>query len=192
MTAALTKLEKELEALNESIDSGEFVPKSTGGKQHSPNMIRGQIRKFLIENPMTQSAFLSLIGVNSNSYGKFMDAKYYKNEWSAVDNGTYNSAAQYIAVHSLTKKIKDLQMKADTKASDKILGKRSVDDISGDSASVSASTTNKQTKAVAVALVNDTIKIDVPDSCAIYQNCDEVRKALEVFFQTSGINKETN
>lgn len=37
-----------------------------------------------------------MIGVNANSYGRFMTGKY-KDQWSATQNGTYHAAAEFFA-----------------------------------------------------------------------------------------------
>ena len=82
------------------------------------NNIRGMIRKYIAENNISQAEFLKRIQVNSNTYYKFMNAKYYKNEWSAVSNGTYAAAGGFIALDAIVKKIAALETK---KSDDKIL-----------------------------------------------------------------------
>ena len=75
-SAKLVRLEQKLEALEEEIDDGEWVPRTSSGKQKTPNQIRGAIRKFLAESATTQTAWLREIGINSNTFGRFMNGKY--------------------------------------------------------------------------------------------------------------------
>ena len=63
-------------------------------KMASPNVLRGQIRKFLASTGCKITAFQKIIGVNGNSYNKFMNGKY-KDQWSATANSTYSSAAYF-------------------------------------------------------------------------------------------------
>eukprot|EP01035_Chromulina_nebulosa_P036953 gene36953-49855_t len=131
-------MSKKLEELNrqlEELESGNYTPASKSGKQKSPNEIRSEIRKYLASSGSTQTKFLHEIGVNSNSYGKFMQGAY-KNAWSAVENGTYWAAAKFLARHKLTSQIRELealeQQKVDKKVDQKaaihssssVLGKR--------------------------------------------------------------------
>ena len=106
--AKLLKLKAELEKLESSIDEGEFVPGKEGCKQKSPNQIRSEIRNFMAENGMNQTRFLEKIGVNANSFNKFMNGVY-KDQWSACQNGTYWAAAKFMACHKLQQKIAELE-----------------------------------------------------------------------------------
>lgn len=63
-------------------------------KAPTPNTLRGQIRKFLAATGCKITAFQKIIGVNSNSYNKYMNGKY-KDQWSATANSTYSSAAYF-------------------------------------------------------------------------------------------------
>ena len=60
----------------------------------SPAVLRNQIRKFLEGTGVTQASFLAVIGVNANSFGKFMGGAY-KDKWSATMNGTYSGARYF-------------------------------------------------------------------------------------------------
>ena len=96
MSKKLEDMKKQLELLDVAIDCGNYAPTSKSGKQKSPNEIRSEIRKYLATSGSTQTKFLDQIGVNSNSYGKFMKGAY-KNAWSALENGTYWAAAKFLA-----------------------------------------------------------------------------------------------
>ena len=70
----------------------EGVPRSL-----SPNKLRAQINKLLQDTTIKITEFQKIIGVNANSYGKFMNGKY-KDQWSATQNGTYWAAARRLVV----------------------------------------------------------------------------------------------
>jgi hypothetical protein len=81
-----------------------WVPTMKSGKQRTPNMIRNELQRFLDQSNETQTAILERMGVNSNSFRRFMNPKTYKNQWSAVDNGTYWAAAKLLEAERGKKK----------------------------------------------------------------------------------------
>lgn len=64
------------------------------GTRVTPGRLRGQINKLLQDTDIKITEFQKIIGVNANSYGKFMHGKY-KDPWSATQNGTYWAAAYF-------------------------------------------------------------------------------------------------
>ena len=54
----------------------DWYPRTASGKQKTPGQIRGAIRKFLSEKTITQTEWLKQIGVNNNSFGRFMRGSY--------------------------------------------------------------------------------------------------------------------
>ena len=58
----------------------------------TPARLRSKIMKLLSSTDIKIGEFQKMIGVNANSYGKFMHGKY-KDPWSATMNGTYRAAA---------------------------------------------------------------------------------------------------
>lgn len=64
------------------------------GTRVTPARLRSQINKLLQDTNIKITEFQKIIGVNANSYGKFMHGKY-KDAWSATQNGTYWSAAYF-------------------------------------------------------------------------------------------------
>jgi pyruvate/2-oxoglutarate dehydrogenase complex dihydrolipoamide acyltransferase (E2) component len=66
---------------------------TASGKQKSPNVVRGEIRRFLATKVLTQTAWLQAIGVGPGSYNNFMKPGYYKDQWSAVQNQSYWACA---------------------------------------------------------------------------------------------------
>ena len=209
--AKLLKLKAELEKLEAQIDEGEFVPGKEGCKQKSPNQIRGDIRKFMAENGMNQTRFLEKIGVNANSFNKFMNGVY-KDQWSACQNGTYWAAAKYMACHKLQQKIAELEAPKAPKVSPAAVSAPAAT-VSGSSSSSMASwlgkrpaegtdQTNddiigkqenqppkKKSKDEVQQQLNAILAIDVPADGPVYHNCDEIRKMIDTFLITSGINQ---
>lgn len=60
----------------------------------SPNQLKAKIRKLLSSTDIKIGEFQRILGVNANSYLKFMNGKY-KDQWNATLNGTYYSAAYF-------------------------------------------------------------------------------------------------
>lgn len=184
----MEKLLKQKEDLEDAISSGDWIPRSgPSGKQKSPNVIRSAIRKYLAEKGITQTEFLSRIGVNSNSYNRFMTQKY-KDEWSATDNGTYWAAAQHLARDDIDSKIKALEEKKSGSAA----SKRKADDISATVDETSApapesAAAKKAKKAETAQLLEAICAVDVPEDGPIYANCDEVRTWIVKFYRLTGI-----
>jgi hypothetical protein len=56
---------------------------STTGKQKSPKQIRVELQRYLQTTLRTKTSILLDMGVNSNSFRKFMDADNYKDPWRA-------------------------------------------------------------------------------------------------------------
>lgn len=70
-------------------DREDFIPRVvSSGKQKSPNQIRCELQRYMDALNETQTAIIGYLGVNSNSYRKFMNPKTYKDQLSAAQNGT--------------------------------------------------------------------------------------------------------
>lgn len=63
-------------------------------RRWTPNQLRARIRKLLQHTDIKITEFQRMLGVNSNSYNKFMNGKY-KHQWSAAENQTYDAAALF-------------------------------------------------------------------------------------------------
>lgn len=72
-----------------------WVPTNNDGSQTSPAEIRKQLESFIATSDRTKTSILASMGVNSNSFRKFM-TKQYKDPWRAVENGTYWAAARMV------------------------------------------------------------------------------------------------
>ena len=64
------------------------------GTTVTPGRLRAMINKLLESTDIKIGEFQKMIGVNANSWGKFMHGKY-KDPWSATQNGTYFAAAYF-------------------------------------------------------------------------------------------------
>jgi hypothetical protein len=73
-----------------------WVPRMPSGKQRSPNQIRGELQRYIENSSRTKTAIIERLGVNSNSFRKYMNPKTYKYQWSAIQNGTYWAAAKFL------------------------------------------------------------------------------------------------
>ena len=85
-------------------DDPRWVPRTASGNQRTPNSIRLAFQKYIDESPETQTAILKRIGVNSNSFRKFMNPATYASAWSATSNGTYWAAARLLEAERHRKK----------------------------------------------------------------------------------------
>jgi len=73
-----------------------FVPVTKAGKQKSPNVIRSELQKY-IDGSRTQTNIIDEMGVNNNTFRRYMNPRTYKDQWSALQNGTYRAAARLLA-----------------------------------------------------------------------------------------------
>lgn len=190
---AVERLEEELDALLSKIDDGEFFPCSSTGKQITPNSMRADIRKHLAETGKNQTKFQDDIRVSAASYGKFMNGKY-KDQWSAVQNGTYHAAGVYLAQYRIQKKIDDLMSKKadaattkNAKSSEKTsenISKKRPAEAEGDehvpSTKKSKTDMDNQLAAIAAVSLGET---------PVYANCDEVRQMINKYLISSGVNQ---
>ena len=185
-------LERQLEQLEDEMDSGMWVPLTSTKKQISPNAIRGQITRFLAESGMTQKAFMEKAGgINPGAFHRFMKPGSDKNQWSACQNQTYWGAARFLAREKIRKKIRQRDAKKASK-------KRKREHENGASSSSSASSTpssvvaaplsKKQKKEQAEALLARILAVPgVELDGPIYDNCDIIRKKVNRFIATSGV-----
>lgn len=60
-----------------------WVPLTKNGTQRSPNMIRGELQRYIDKTPgVTQTSMARDLGVSGRSMSKFMNPKTYKDPWS--------------------------------------------------------------------------------------------------------------
>jgi hypothetical protein len=126
--------------------------------------MKAAIRKHLGETGKNQTTFVKEINVNSNSYGKFMNLAY-KDQWSAVQNGTYRAAGVYLAKYKIQKQIDDLMSK---EAGIAPPTKKSRCDM------------DNQLDAINAVVVGET---------PVYANCDEVRQMINKYLTSSVVSQ---
>lgn len=183
----LEELQKELEDLEYRVKSGGYQAVNEAGKPITPGQVRSEIRQYLLESGSTQSKFLSDIGVNSNSYGKFMNGTY-KDPWAACQNGTYEAACIFFAIKKLKDQILDLES-----SDDKPTRKRAHDESGTNGGSSSSEprqyVSQKKSRNVVDAELADILAVDVPSPCPVFANCDEVREMIREYLDTSGVTQ---
>ncbi|GKY92535.1 hypothetical protein MPSEU_000223800 [Mayamaea pseudoterrestris] len=160
---------------NDYWNDDDWVPVNKNGTQRSPNQIRNEFQRYLDKCGMTQTTILSRIGVNSNSFRKFMNPKTYKNPWSAVENGTYWAAARLL---------EEERMKP--KASSATGTKRKANDSAG---GAEAKKSKAQAKSDAMALMQRIMAVENVNERAVYDSCPEVIKKIKTFLEMDGVTK---
>ena len=164
--------QSELQDLEEEMMDDYWVPRR-GSKQKSPNAIRGEITRFLQEKTMSQTAWLSMIGINSGSFRKFMRGNY-KDQWSACQNGTYWAAAKFLEREKIRAKYRK-------KAENKKRKRDILDGVSSGSSSSSSSSRKKARKTAGLLLLQQISAVDLPENVPVYDNCDIIRKKIDRF-----------
>lgn len=104
-TVASQEDDDNVDALPDWEEDG-WVPTMTNGKQKTPNRIRGELQRYIDESSETQTAIINRMRVNGNTFRRFMNSKTYKDQWSAVQNGTYWAAARLLEQERMQKKNK--------------------------------------------------------------------------------------
>lgn len=170
-----------------------WIPRQKSGKQKSPNMIRNELQRYIdkckANGTSTQTAILEDMGVNNNSFRRFMDPKTYKNQWSARQNSTYWAAAKLLERIKIEK---ERSKKASKKASS---GKRKASDALGSSATSSTSKVNKTTsKASAKSEVLDLMRRvneveGVSYENGVFDTCPQVITKIKAFLSRDGLTK---
>jgi hypothetical protein len=136
-----------------------YVPRMPSGKQKTPNMIRNQLQNHIDTTGCTQQSVIDALGVNNNTFRKFMNPKTYKNPMSAMNNGTYWAGGRFLDQQALIKK----PNKTDTKK------RKSSDGAAGPSSA------DKKTAKMQVELLMETIGVTGHgDTVAIYDTCPQV------------------
>lgn len=74
--------------------SGDSEDDSEVCRRWTPNQVRARIRTFLQKTEVKITEFQGMLGVNGNSYNRFMNGKY-KDQWNAAENQTYDAATRF-------------------------------------------------------------------------------------------------
>ena len=184
-----------------------WVPRTASGKQKSPNVIRGELQRHIDSSPLTQTAIIQKMGVNNNSFRRFMDPKTYKDQWSACQNGTYWAAARLLAEDKWTKDQEKKASKGKKKAATATAtatatgtgtstGKRKADgeENAGNAAVAAAASAvakpaAKRTKADTVALMARINATQGAHTSIVYDSCPELVKKMKDFLDEPGVTK---
>lgn len=157
-----------------------WVPRTKAGKQKSPNVIRGELQRYIdkckADGTMTQTKIIKKMGVNNNTFRRFMDPKTYKDQWSGLQNGTYWAGARLLeeARHEEEKARKAGGSSAKRKAA----------------ATGEAPTSKKSKKDQATELIERINAVEgVSDDSPIFDTCPVVAANIKVFLQRDGITK---
>jgi len=147
-----------------------------GSKQKSPNMIRSELQKYIDEckaaGTMTQTRIIEKMGVNNNTFRRFMNPKTYKDQWSATQNGTYWAAAKLLAEVKYENEKRGIKRKSSS----------SSDSDNGNSSKIS--------KAEAIAFLDRINAVeDVTDDDAVFDSCPQIVVKIKAFLQRDGMTK---
>ncbi|KAG3117645.1 hypothetical protein PI124_g8590 [Phytophthora idaei] len=159
-----------IEIPSENKSEEEFDEENPEWGKWNCNQIRTKIRNFLGTNEMTQTAFLKLCNINSDSYYRFMNLK---GPYGGCDNQTYEGAAIFF----YRREKKEKADKAKLKALKPQARKRKA-------------TEEKEQKTKKLKTGDELLKkiqdVELPDmdedgSVAVFDDCDEIRKKINFF-----------
>ena len=147
-------------------------PLNKSGTQRSPNQIRAELQKYIDNSSQTQTAITNHMGINNNSFRKFMNPKTYKDQWSATQNGTYWAAAKLLE-----------QERSKPKPKKATTGKRKGDDDNH------AASSNKKSKAEIklemLTLMNQIGAVQGVNEHVVYDSCVQVVKKVRSSIHSS-------
>eukprot|EP00985_Skeletonema_marinoi_P032278 scaffold39087_cov174-Skeletonema_marinoi.AAC.5 len=175
-----------------------WVPLTKSGKQKSPNQIRNELQRYIDQckanGTSNQTRIIEQMGVNPNSFRKFMDPSTYVNQWNATTNGTYWEASKLLAKVAYEKEL----AKATGSGSKR---KSTRDDYDSDDYDVQAVTkryksnsgeikkTHAEVQLEALTLLRTITSVEgVPDGI-VYDSCPELVKKIKAFLARDGMTK---
>lgn len=184
-----------------------WVPTTASGSQKTPNMIRNELQRYIDGSSETQTAIIGRMGVNNNSFRRFMNPSTYKGKWSGCQNGTYWAAARLLAQAKYDKDQAAKAAKKAEKATKKKAGgaaagaKRKVapgdekataqDSLTAPPAAKKPKKSKKEEKADANALmerINGTALDD--EYPKVFDSCPEIVKKIKSFLsEQPGVTK---
>jgi len=154
------------------------------------------------------------MGVNSNTFRRFMDPKTYKDQWSAMQNGTYWAGARLLASAEregkeeiakgrsgggggTAKKGKTMAAAAGgggKRKSDSVGGAVDVDDDDDDDTKTMTKKAKKgrtgnEMKREAEDLISRINAVEYVNGDVVYDTCPEVVAGIKTFLQRDGMNK---
>ena len=162
-----------------------WVPRTKNGKQKTPNVIRGELQRYIDkckqDGTMTQTKIIEKMGVNNNTFRRYMNPKTYKDQWSATQNGTYWAAAR------LLEEVKHKEAKA-KKAGGAGTKRKAATGAGGDA--VAATSSKKNKKEQATDLINRINAVQgVTENDRIYDSCPMLVTKIKEFLNRDGVTK---
>eukprot|EP00555_Chaetoceros_dichaeta_P008245 CAMPEP_0198274036 /NCGR_PEP_ID=MMETSP1447-20131203/58901_1 /TAXON_ID=420782 /ORGANISM="Chaetoceros dichaeta, Strain CCMP1751" /LENGTH=263 /DNA_ID=CAMNT_0043967985 /DNA_START=11 /DNA_END=799 /DNA_ORIENTATION=- len=160
-----------------------WVPTTKSGKQKSPNVIRGEFQKHIDSVNETQTAIIGKLGINNNSFRKFMNPKTYKDQWSATQNGTYWAAARLL---EQVKYSKEQETKAAKKRKRTTNNTENTDENAG-----THKKSKSQLKLEAEILMGNitAVRLGDNDMIPVYDSCADLVKKCKEFLSREGVTK---
>mmetsp|Transcript_13625 Transcript_13625/g.29644 ORF Transcript_13625/g.29644 Transcript_13625/m.29644 type:complete len:270 (+) Transcript_13625:368-1177(+) len=125
------------------------------------------------------------MGVNSNSFRKFMDPQTYKNQWSATQNGTYWAGAKLLARVEYEKELakKSSSGKRKSAGTGSAAKRAKTDDIPRKKSST-------ELKLESMQLVNRIEDVQGVREGLVYDTCPQLVTKIKAFLQRDGITKK--
>lgn len=172
----------------------DFIPTTASGKQKTPNMIRNELQRYIDTSGRTQKDILEEMGVNSNSFRRFMNPKTYKNSWSAIENSTYMAAGRLLARVKHEEKENKKKAKKQTAATKR----KAKDDAAATplppaEKKVKTSGSNKsasEKRAEAEEWMRRVVETSAPGADIIYDSCPQVvKKIKDCLYKNKGVTK---
>ena len=141
-------------------------------------MIRNELQKYIDNSSQTQTFIVqNKLRVNNNSFRKFMNPKTYKDQWSAIQNGTYWAAAR------LLEEERNKPKKTAAKTANKKKRPREDEGGGNEAAAASAQTkvakkSKKGAKAEAVQLMQKIMNVGGIEETSVYDSCPQLVKKV--------------
>ena len=186
-----------------------WVPLTKSGKQKSPNQIRNQLQRYIdqcrADGTSNQTKIIEKMGVNSNSFRKFMDPSTYRNQWNATSNGTYWAAAKLLEKVAYEKELAKVTKKSGSKR--KSTRDNEYDsDSSDDDVVVEVVQATKKYKSNSGTIKKSRLELEVEtmrlmntvhsvtgvqDDGIVYDTCPQLVKKIKDFLEeTEGLSKK--
>lgn len=136
------------------------------------------------------------MGVNNNTFRKFMDPGTYKNQWSATQNGTYWAGAKLLAQVAYDKELAKKMNKGKRKSSGgdsstaASTGGAKKAKVAGEVSSAPRKKSAAEVKLEALQLIQRINAVEgVHESSVVYDTCPQVVTKIKSFLQRDGMTK---
>ncbi|KAL7539286.1 hypothetical protein ACHAXR_012569 [Thalassiosira sp. AJA248-18] len=167
-------------------ETDNWVPTTKSGKQKTPNMVRNELQRYIdqckADGTSNQTCVIETMGVNTNTFRKFMDPGTYKNQWSATQNGTYWAGAKLLARVAYEKELAKMSGKRKSAASS--MGSSS---ITGEDAPRKKSRVEMNIEALEFFMRINSVQ-GVREG-VVYDTCPQLVTKIKAFLQRDGMTK---